>query len=114
MHPRASKSPVTPEIIIKIYDMVLVHRRVEVRELAEITCISNERVHCILHNELHMEKLSHIPPDLAYSDYYLFPKLKIFLAGQKFRLNEQVIQEINKYFEVLEESYFREGITNLK
>jgi len=36
--------------------------------------------------DLHYELLKHPPysPDLAPSDFYLFPKLKIFLAGQRF------------------------------
>jgi len=36
--------------------------------------------------DLHDELLEHPPysPDLAPSDFYLFPKLKLFLAGQRF------------------------------
>jgi len=36
--------------------------------------------------DLHYELLEHPPysPDLAPSDFYLFPKLKLFLAGQRF------------------------------
>jgi histone-lysine N-methyltransferase SETMAR len=36
--------------------------------------------------DLHCELLEHPPysPDLAPSDFYLFPKLKLFLAGQRF------------------------------
>jgi histone-lysine N-methyltransferase SETMAR len=37
--------------------MVLDDRRMKVRETAETTGISNERVGCILHEELDMEKL---------------------------------------------------------
>lgn len=66
--------------------------------------------------ELRFQMLPHPPysPDLAPSDYHLFPKLKTFLAGQKFGSNEEVIQEVNAYFEGLEETHFREGITNLE
>jgi hypothetical protein len=36
--------------------------------------------------DLHHELLEHPPysPDLTSSDFYLFPKLKLFLAGQRF------------------------------
>jgi hypothetical protein len=36
--------------------------------------------------DLHYELLKHPPysPDLAPSDFYLFPKLKLFLTGQRF------------------------------
>jgi len=41
--------------------------------------------------DLHYGLLEHPPysPDLAPSDLYLFPKLKIFLAGQRFSLNQE-------------------------
>lgn len=66
--------------------------------------------------ELRFKILSHplYSPDLAPSDYYLFSKLKTFLAGQKFWSNEEVIQNVNEYFEDLEKTHFREGIMNLE
>lgn len=66
--------------------------------------------------ELKFEILPHPPysPDLAPSDFHLFPKLKIFLAGQKFHSNTEVIQSVSEYFEGLEERHFREGINNLQ
>jgi hypothetical protein len=43
--------------------------------------------------DLHYKLLEHPPysPDLAPSDFFLFPKLKLFLAGQRFSLNQEVI-----------------------
>jgi len=40
--------------------------------------------------DLHYELLEHPPssPDLAPSDFFLFPKLKLFLAGQRFSSNQ--------------------------
>lgn len=66
--------------------------------------------------ELQFQMLPHSrnSPDLAPSDYHLFPKLKIFLTERKFGSIEEVIQEVNAYFEGLEETHFREGITNLE
>lgn len=48
----------TPEMIAKIYDIVLNDRRVKVREIVEIVGISDERVRNILHQHLDMKKLS--------------------------------------------------------
>jgi len=41
--------------------------------------------------DLHYELLEHpsYSPDLAPSDFYLFPKLKLFLAGQRFSSNQE-------------------------
>jgi histone-lysine N-methyltransferase SETMAR len=50
--------------------------------------------------DLHYELLEHPPysPDLAPSDFYLFPKLKIILAGQCFSLNQEAIAAVEGYF----------------
>lgn len=66
--------------------------------------------------ELRFQLVPHPPysPDLAPSDFHLFPKLKIFLAGTKFHSNEEAICAVNAYFEGLEENHFREGIEKLE
>lgn len=66
--------------------------------------------------ELRFEIIDHPPysPDLAPSDFHLFPNLKKFLAGKRFESNEEVKTSVNEYFESLEESYFREGIEKLE
>lgn len=81
----------------------------------------NARVHTCLKamakiNELHYDLLPHPPysPDLAPSDFHLFPKLKTFLGGQKFKTNEEVIAAVEEYFTGLEKSHFMEGITALE
>jgi histone-lysine N-methyltransferase SETMAR len=50
--------------------------------------------------DLHYELLKHPPysPDLAPSDFYLFPKLKLYLAGQCFSSNQEVITAVEGYF----------------
>lgn len=53
-------------------------------------------------------------PDLAPSNYYLFPNLKKWLGGKKFDNNEEVIDAVNEYFEELDESHYKNGITTLK
>jgi hypothetical protein len=53
-------------------------------------------------------------PDLAPSDFFLFPNLKKWLGGRRFTSNEEVIAETNGYFAELEESYYYEGIKKLE
>ncbi|CAK9816389.1 Mariner Mos1 transposase [Anthophora quadrimaculata] len=66
--------------------------------------------------ELGYQILPHPPysPDLAPSDYYLFPNMKKWLAGKKFLSNEEVIAETNYYFADLDKSYYMEGIAKLE
>ena len=62
--------------------------------------------------ELKYELLQHSPysPDLAPSDFWLFPHLKKFLRGKHFSSNEEVIAVLEEYFAVLAESHFHDGI----
>jgi histone-lysine N-methyltransferase SETMAR len=55
--------------------------------------------------------LEHPPysPDLAPSDFYLFPKLKLFLAGQRFSSNQEAIAAV-EYFADLTKNHYRDGI----
>jgi len=50
--------------------------------------------------DLQYKLLEHAPysPDLAPSDFYLFPKLKLFLAGQRFSSNQEAIAAVEGYF----------------
>jgi histone-lysine N-methyltransferase SETMAR len=62
------------------------------------------------------ELLEHPPyfPDLAPSDFYLFPKLKLFLAGQRFSLNQGANAAVEGYFADLTENRYRDGIMVLE
>ena len=66
--------------------------------------------------QLRFELVAHPPysPDLASSDYYLFPNLKQWLQGKRFISNEEVIAETEAYFENLDVSYYRKGIKMLE
>jgi histone-lysine N-methyltransferase SETMAR len=46
--------------------------------------------------DLHYKLLEHPPnsPDLAPCDFYLFPKLKLFFAGQHFSSNQKAIAAV--------------------
>jgi hypothetical protein len=68
---------------------------------------------------LHYELLEHPPyfPDLASSDFYLFPKLKLFLAflaGQRFSSNQEAIAAVEGYFADLTKNHYRDGIMALE
>jgi hypothetical protein len=66
--------------------------------------------------DLHYELLEHSPysPDLASSDFYLFPKLKFFLAGQRFSSNQESIGVVEGYFADLTKNQYRDGIMALE
>lgn len=66
--------------------------------------------------ELHFELLDHPPysPDLAPSDFFLFPNLKVSLAGQRFSSDEEAIAYVNDYFEEKNVNYYLEGLKKLE
>jgi hypothetical protein len=66
--------------------------------------------------DLHCELLEHLPfsPDLATSDFHLFPKLKLFLAGQRFSSNQEAIAAVEGYFADLTKNHYRDGIMVLE
>lgn len=67
-------------------------------------------------HELRYELLPHPPysPDLAPSDYFLFPNLKRWLQGKKFYTNEEVEWETDVYFEALDKDYYTKGVRMLE
>ena len=52
-------------------------------------------------------------PDLAPSDYFLFPALKSFLKGKRFACDDDVISVVNGFFEEKDESFYKSGIEKL-
>jgi histone-lysine N-methyltransferase SETMAR len=65
--------------------------------------------------DLHHELLKHPPysPDVAPSDFYLIPKLKIVLASQHFSSNQEAIAAVERYFADLMKNHYRDGIMAL-
>ena len=49
-------------------------------------------------------------PDLAPSDYFLFPYLKKWLGGQGFANNEEVKSTVDDYFEKLGSFHYKQDI----
>lgn len=61
------------------------------------------------------EEINHPPysPDLAPSDYYLFPNLKKDLRGKRFSDDDELKAAINTHFQEKPEEYFLEGLKKL-
>ncbi|XP_020296242.1 acid sphingomyelinase-like phosphodiesterase 3b [Pseudomyrmex gracilis] len=53
-------------------------------------------------------------PDLASSDYHLFPNLKKWLGGKKLESNEEVINAVNEDFEELDISDYKNACWNTR
>jgi histone-lysine N-methyltransferase SETMAR len=66
--------------------------------------------------DLHYELLEHPPysPDLAPSDFCLFPKLKIFLVAQRFASTQEASAAVEGYFADLMKNHYRDGIMALE
>jgi hypothetical protein len=66
--------------------------------------------------DLHYKFLEHLPysPHLAPYNFLLFPKLKLFLAGQRFSSNQEAIAAVEGYFADLTKNHYRDGIMALE
>jgi hypothetical protein len=64
--------------------------------------------------DLHYELLEYPPYSLAPSEFYLFPKLKLFLAGQRFSWNQEAIIAAEEYFADQPKNHYRDGIIALE
>jgi histone-lysine N-methyltransferase SETMAR len=66
--------------------------------------------------DLHYKLLEHPPylPELALSAFYLFPKLRLFLASQRFSLNQEAIAAVEGYFADLSKNHYRDEIMALE
>lgn len=62
------------------------------------------------------EILPHPPysPDLAPSDFYLFPKLKFELKGKHFANDDDVIAAVEIFLESQSENFFMDGLVKLE
>ena len=52
-------------------------------------------------------------PDLAPSDFYLFPRLKEHLRGTKFQDNSEVMTAMEAFWESQDNDFFSKGILDL-
>ena len=60
--------------------------------------------------------LDHPPylPDLALSDYRLYPKLKKHLRGKKFSSDNEVMFSVNRWFAEVGQPFFQEAVEMLE
>ncbi|KAG5312924.1 SETMR methyltransferase, partial [Acromyrmex insinuator] len=63
-------------------------------------------------NEFRYELLPHPTYSRFSSDYFLFPNLKKWFRGKRFTIREQLIAEIEAYFEELDKSYYLKKLEN--
>jgi histone-lysine N-methyltransferase SETMAR len=61
------------------------------------------------------ELLPHPPysPDLAPSDYYLFPRMKEYLRGNHFASNEDLKKEVERWLRQQDETFYTRGLEKL-
>jgi hypothetical protein len=66
--------------------------------------------------DLHYELSEHPPcsPDLVPSGFFLFPKLKLFLAGRRYSSNQEANVAVQEYFADLTKNDYRDGIMALE
>jgi len=57
--------------------------------------------------------LKKVSPDLAPSDFHLFPKLKEHLKGQRFSCDEEVKSAVRKWFQKRNTNFFEDGFQKL-
>ena len=60
------------------------------------------------------EILAHPPysPDLAPSDFHLFPSMKSFLKGKRFKNDESLISEVKAWLQAQPAEFYRRGLQN--
>jgi len=106
------KTATTPEIIAKVHDMVLDNRRVKMREIGNAIGISNDLVHFIAQQELHMKKLSArwVPHLLKVEQKRI--RMKISKAClDRFKRNEM---DLKHRFITVDESWIHDFIPETK
>jgi hypothetical protein len=52
-------------------------------------------------------------PDLTPSDYHLFTKMKVWLGTQRFHTNEDLMDGVNSWLQILAAPFFDEGLQKL-
>ena len=62
------------------------------------------------------ELVDHPPysPDLAPSDYFLFPNMNKHLAGKQYRTDDEVISAVEEFFKDQDESFYTTRIQALQ
>jgi len=67
----------------------------------------------IQHLDFSVLSLPPFSPDLAPSDFHLFPKLKEHFKGQRFSCDEEVKSAVRKWFQKQNTNFFKDGSQKL-
>jgi [histone H3]-lysine36 N-dimethyltransferase SETMAR len=78
-------------------------------------CVNGVGFWCRQLVNFHWELLDHPPysPDLAPSDFHLFPKLKEFLGGKRLENDDMLKEIVTNWFNGQAAEFFDEGIQKL-
>ena len=132
---------VSDETVNKVEELLLADRRLTVREISELlgdvskTTVDKILTEILLYHkvcarwvprmfsEQHKTKrldygweiIDHLPysPDLAPSDYHLFPNLKNYLGGRKFLNDEELKTAVDFFLRKSAGEWYEEGIKKL-
>ncbi|GFR83516.1 histone-lysine N-methyltransferase SETMAR [Elysia marginata] len=92
--------------------MILDNRCIRLKNIAKELEISKERVQHTITDILGYRKVS-ASPDLAPSDFYLFPKLKEHLRGNHYESDEDVEAAVRHWFRKKCVDFFTDGMHQL-
>lgn len=126
---RSGRPSVSDAIVQAVEAEMLKNRRATIRDLEEKLggVCSSETIRHILVNNLQYRKVSarwvpkqkfgweiidHPPysPDVAPSDYHMFPALKKHLGGKKFHTDAEVQKEVNTWLRKADGEWYTAGI----
>ena len=107
-------------LLLKLRDEIKRKRRGMLRKgillLHDNAPAHSSLVACQAARDCGYEILSHPPysPDLAPSDFFLFPQLKSTLRGRRFNTDNDVITVTEDYFSSKNRRFYRDGIRKVK
>ena len=99
-------------LFIRIYETISIHTVYYSIIYTDNALFHTSAVAMVKIHELRLELLDHPPYslDLAPNDFFLFPRLKIALGGQRFSSNEEAITFVNNYFAEKNAEYYLDGL----
>ena len=118
-HGRTINGEYFGSVILQLHDAVRSKRRGKLAS-RPLLLIDNAPAHSSVVGQAAIHdagftQLQHPPysPDLAPSDYYLFRHLKKHLRGKRFAADEELIGEINLWFDTRPDGFYSAGIEEL-
>jgi hypothetical protein len=85
--------------------------------LTKVVVLLYDNARLALLQQFNWEIFEHPPPpnspDLAPSDYHLFTKMKVWLANDRFKTNEELMDGVKNWLGTLAAPFCDEGLQNL-